>query len=174
MKNCQAKKESPRLGKSHPNGDKLPNLGALLGSIPLKCKQANIPTLLQIKQAGASRPKWYFYIKAEILQQSRKPSGRKYKFIVIALLLTNCYMTEYYLFPITNTILKQYIIFRTSGIFSLTVFGLLAEYFGLTVSTFWAYWFRTLRSRPKSSKRKYVQKKRFEECHINLSTQRGN
>ena len=58
-----------------------------------------------------SRSKWYFYHKAKILWQSWKPEGQNNdkaeKFIEIALLLTNYYMTEYYFYLLlcTNYIL---------------------------------------------------------------------
>ena len=52
------------------------------------------------RRAETSRLKWCFSHKAEILPLSRKPVGRKYhkaeKFMLIALLITNYYMTEYY------------------------------------------------------------------------------
>ena len=59
------------------------------------------------RRAETSRQKWFFYHKAEILPQSQKPVGQNYhkaeKLIVIALLLTNYYMTEYYVHFVLST-----------------------------------------------------------------------
>ena len=56
-----------------------------------------------------------------------------------------------------RAIFGRFNIFRGFGlmvIFGLTVFGLMAKYFGLTVSNFSAYWFRPSDPDPSGSERR--------------------